>query len=102
MYIAVDDTDSREGMCTTYLLSEIIIRIGNNVIIRSLVCPEQKVPFNTKACFSYDLRSFIEYTPVMTAGTSLIWMEPGIVWKTMKWTWIAFGTGLNGKASPAS
>lgn len=32
MYIAVDDTDSREGMCTTYLLSEIIIRSGMDLI----------------------------------------------------------------------
>ena len=32
MYIAVDDTDSREGMCTTYLLSEIIIRSGMDII----------------------------------------------------------------------
>ncbi len=32
MYIAVDDTDSRKGMCTTYVLSEIILRSGLDLI----------------------------------------------------------------------
>lgn len=32
MLVAVDDTDSREGMCTTYLLTEIIRRSGLDVI----------------------------------------------------------------------
>ncbi len=32
MFIAVDDTDSREGMCTTYVLSEIIKRSGLDLI----------------------------------------------------------------------
>ena len=32
MYIAVDDTDSRNGMCTTYLLTEIILRSGLDLI----------------------------------------------------------------------
>lgn len=32
MYIAVDDTDSRDGMCTTYLLTEIIRRSNLDVI----------------------------------------------------------------------
>lgn len=32
MYLAVDDTDSRQGMCTTYLLTEIIIRSGLDLI----------------------------------------------------------------------
>ncbi len=32
MLLAVDDTDSREGMCTTYLLTEIIRRSGLDVI----------------------------------------------------------------------
>jgi tRNA(Ile2)-agmatinylcytidine synthase len=32
MYIAVDDTDSRQGMCTTYVLSEIILRSGLDLI----------------------------------------------------------------------
>lgn len=32
MFVAIDDTDSREGMCTTYLLTEIIRRSGLDVI----------------------------------------------------------------------
>lgn len=32
MYIAVDDTDSRKGMCTTYVLSEIIRSSGLDLI----------------------------------------------------------------------
>ncbi len=32
MWVAVDDTDSREGMCTTFLLTEIIDRSGLEVI----------------------------------------------------------------------
>lgn len=32
MYVAVDDTDSRDGMCTTFLLTEIIRRSGLDVI----------------------------------------------------------------------
>lgn len=32
MYIAVDDTDSKNGMCTTYLLTEIIKKSGLDVI----------------------------------------------------------------------
>lgn len=49
MFIAIDDTDSREGMCTTYALSEIIARSGLDVIgFPSLVRLNPAIPYKTR------------------------------------------------------
>lgn len=49
MYIAVDDTDSRNGMCTTYLLTEIIKASGLDVIgFPSLVRLNPAIKYKTR------------------------------------------------------
>ncbi len=49
MYLAIDDTDSSKGMCTTFLLTEIIERSGLDVIgMPALVRLNPTVPFKTR------------------------------------------------------
>lgn len=49
MQIAIDDTDSRNGMCTTYALSEIIRRSGMDVIgFPALVRLNPAIPHKTR------------------------------------------------------
>ena len=49
MYIAVDDTDSRSSMCTTFLLTEIIERTGLDIIgLPSLVRLNPAIPYKTR------------------------------------------------------
>lgn len=49
MYIAIDDTDSREGMCTTFLLTEIIRRSALDIIgYPSLVRLNPAIKYKTR------------------------------------------------------
>ncbi|MEM0157345.1 MAG: tRNA(Ile)(2)-agmatinylcytidine synthase [Thermoplasmataceae archaeon] len=49
MYLAIDDTDSSKGMCTTFLLTEIIERSGLDVIgMPALVRLNPTIPFKTR------------------------------------------------------
>ncbi len=49
MYLAIDDTDSSQGMCTTFLLTEIIERSGLDIIgMPALVRLNPTVPFKTR------------------------------------------------------
>ena len=49
MYVAIDDTDSRSSMCTTFLLTEIIERSGLDLIgIPSLVRLNPSIPYKTR------------------------------------------------------
>ncbi len=49
MYLGVDDTDSREGMCTTYLMTKIIEESGEDLIgFPSLVRFNPNVPHCTR------------------------------------------------------
>lgn len=49
MYLAIDDTDSSQGMCTTFLLTEIIERSGLDIIgMPALVRLNPTIPFKTR------------------------------------------------------
>lgn len=49
MFVAIDDTDSRDGMCTTFLITEIIERSGMDIIgLPSLVRLNPAVPYKTR------------------------------------------------------
>ena len=49
MYVAIDDTDSPGGMCTTFLMTEIIGRIGLDLIgLPQLVRLNPNIPYKTR------------------------------------------------------